>query len=85
LEGDKETVAAELVREEKKLVALSPSVGKYDLCVFVVARSIAEIDDLRRSIREKRGVKRVAVNIWINPHFNFESCESQATKELTYG
>ena len=75
LEGNPETIADELTNEQYNLAGLSPSVGKYDLCVFVVATSIHELNALRRHIREKEGVKRVAVNIWTESHFNFDNFE----------
>lgn len=81
LEGNPEIVAEELAHEQKNLAGLSPSVGKYDLCVFVVATSISELNTLRRRIREKKGVKRVTVNIWTKPHFNFDNFELKTTGE----
>jgi DNA-binding Lrp family transcriptional regulator len=75
LEGNPETIAEELTSEQYNLAGISPSVGKYDLCVFVVATSIQELNALRRHIREKEGVKRVAVNIWTESHFNFDNFE----------
>ena len=81
LEGDNSAVIAELVSKQTNLAGISPSVGKYDLCVFAVARNISELDDLRRTIREKRGVKRAAINIWIKPYFNFDNFELEATGE----
>ena len=81
LEGDKETIIGELCSEHTNLAGVSPSVGKYDLCVFAVAKNLFELDALRRSIREKRGVKRVVVNIWTKPYFNFDSFELKPTGE----
>ena len=81
LEGDPETVAEELACEQKNLAALSPSVGKYDLCLFPVATSIDELNALRQLIREKKGVNRVTVNIWTKTHFNFDNLELTPTGE----
>jgi DNA-binding Lrp family transcriptional regulator len=72
LEGNSKTLVEELSREQTNLAGLSPSVGKFDLCVFVVAKSINELDDLKRRIRKKEGVKKVSVNIWTKSRFNFE-------------
>ena len=81
VEGDKEAIVTELSNEQTNLLAVSPSLGKYDLCVFVVTKNLSELNDLRRRIREKRGVKRIAVNIWTTPHFNFENFELKPTGE----
>ena len=81
LEGNPETVIEELTHEQKNLAGLSPCVGKYDLCIFVVAKTINELNALRRHIREKKGVKRVVVNTWTKPHFNFDNFELKGTGE----
>lgn len=81
LDGDKKTIITELTNEQTNLAGISPSVGKYDLCVFVLSRDLPELDALRRIIREKKGVNRVAVNIWIKPYFNFENFKIEPTGE----
>jgi Lrp/AsnC family transcriptional regulator for asnA, asnC and gidA len=73
LEGDKDAIITELCKGGMNLAGISPSVGKYDLCIFAIAKSLLELDQIRRHIKGEKGVKRVAVNIWTQPHFNFDN------------
>jgi Lrp/AsnC family transcriptional regulator for asnA, asnC and gidA len=73
LEGDKDSLITELCSGGMNLAGVSPSVGKYDLCVFAIAESLLELDQIRRRIKGERGVKRVSVNIWTRTHFNFDN------------
>ena len=55
-----------LERAKEKLIELSSSIGKYDLCAFMFARSLQDLDSITQAIRKHPGVKRVAVNIWVS-------------------
>jgi len=81
LETDSKVIVDELSPLPSNIVGLSPSVGKYDLCIFVLATSVAELDSLRQSLMKKKGVKRVAVNIWTQDYFNFENLKIESTGE----
>jgi Lrp/AsnC family transcriptional regulator for asnA, asnC and gidA len=60
-------------RADLNLAALSKSVGKYDLFIFLVAKSIDELNDLKDTLVKEHGAERVSVNFWSKPHFNFEN------------
>lgn len=75
-----ETEIANLIRERarKNLIELSSSLGKYDLCAFMLAKSLQEVDNITQAIRKHPGVKRVAVNIWVSePYFLLENLHMQ--------
>jgi DNA-binding Lrp family transcriptional regulator len=80
LNADQESGVVKLIRKHAKVIALYQSVGKYDLCAFVVAKSMAELDQLKQVIRKHVGIKRIAVNFWDTSNFNFENIELQVKR-----
>lgn len=71
----------ELNHLQGNIVGLSPSVGKYDLCIFVIAANIEELDNLRQHLTKNKSVKEVAVNIWTADYFSFENLNIESTGE----
>ena len=83
LDYDQETEIAKLIRGRAKanLIEFSPSIGKYDLCAVILAKSLQELDSITQAIRKHPGVKRVAVNIWVSePYFILENLDLQPTR-----
>jgi DNA-binding Lrp family transcriptional regulator len=60
-----------LIRKFAYLIHLDRSIGKYDICAFVIVKDIKQIELLKESIRKHVGVKRIAVNFWGKTCFNF--------------
>jgi DNA-binding Lrp family transcriptional regulator len=77
LNPNQEEEVAKLIRERASVIESAQSVGKYDLLVFMVAKSISEIDNIKQLVRKHPGVKNVAVNLWTNPRFTFENLNLQ--------
>lgn len=62
-------------RADLNLAALSKSVGKYDLFIFVIAKSVNELYELKDALMKEHGVGRISINFWSKPHFNFENVD----------
>lgn len=78
LDYSQENEIVKLIREQAKanLIELSSSMGKYDLCAFMLTKSLQELDNITQAIRKHPGVKRIAVNIWVSePCFLLENLE----------
>ena len=56
------------------------TIGKDNLMLFVVAKSLHELNTLRLSIKGQPGVRRVVVNIWSTPHLVFKNINLQPTR-----
>lgn len=69
-----------IIKEQARVVSLSRSVGKNDLSIFLVAKSIEEIDNLKQAIRRQVGLSRITINIWDTPHLNLENVDIQPTR-----
>lgn len=68
-----ETEIKEKIRQVKNVVICAESIGRYNLCVFVVTYDINELNETISLIRNIQGVKSVNVNIWTDSrHRNFE-------------
>jgi Lrp/AsnC family transcriptional regulator for asnA, asnC and gidA len=77
LKANQYSHVSKLIRKHAILIALNPSFGRYDLCAFVVAKSIEQLENLKENIRKQQGVRRIAVNFWDKPYFNFENIDLQ--------
>jgi DNA-binding Lrp family transcriptional regulator len=87
LNPDQEERVTKLIqnRRDLNLVALSQSVGKYDLFISLIAKSVDELDDLKDAIMKEHGVAHVSVNFWIRPRFNFENVSLNPKRAETHG
>lgn len=71
LDHNQEDNIIELIRKHTKVVGIDKTIGKYDLCLFVFAESINELDKLKYLIRKQKGVKNIEINIWNKIHLNY--------------
>jgi DNA-binding Lrp family transcriptional regulator len=87
LNPDQEQRVTKLIqnRRDLNLAALSQSVGKYDLFIFLIAKSVDELDDLKNAIMKEHGVAHVSVNFWSRPRFNFENVNLNPKRAETHG
>ena len=64
-----------LIEDRANVIILSKSIGKHDLTVFLVAKKLADIDQLRQDISAQAKVRKIVINLWTTPYFNFENLE----------
>ena len=76
LDSHREHDVIEFIKRQVKVAGYNRTIGKYDLCLIVFAKSINELDELKYSIRKQKGVKNVELNIWSKTHFNFNRIDS---------
>lgn len=77
--GNQEQAIEKLIAQHTNLVELSTSVGKYDLCALVYAKSLTQLDEIASSIREDFGAREVTLNVWSYPaKFTFENVDLQS-------
>lgn len=80
LNPDKETIVMKILKENSNVIAISQSVGKYDLTIFLVAKGIKELERLKQVIRKQEGIRKISISLWSTPHFNFENIDLQPTR-----
>lgn len=71
LEPNQEVEVANLIRKFTYLIHIDISLGKYDICAFIIATNMNQIELLKATIRNHTGIKRIAVNFWSKTYFNF--------------
>lgn len=63
----------ERIRQIENVLICAESIGRYNLCTFIVTHDINELNETICKIRSIQGVKNVNVNIWTgNRCRNFE-------------
>jgi DNA-binding Lrp family transcriptional regulator len=65
--GNRDQEIIKLIGEQTYLVEPSPSIGEYDLCALVFAKSINELDKMAYSIRKHFEASKVTINVWSGP------------------
>jgi Lrp/AsnC family transcriptional regulator for asnA, asnC and gidA len=75
LNANQEPRVSKIIRKHGNLIALHPSVGKYDLSAFVMAKNLTELEQLKQIIRKQPGVRRIAINFWNKCYFNFDNVD----------
>ncbi len=78
VDGNKEHEILKAIKEQTSIVEPSPSIGEYDLCVLIIAKSISELDKLAYSMKEKFSARKVTINVWSGPPENlYENIDLQ--------
>lgn len=75
LDPHRECAVINFIKRQVKVGGINRTVGKYDLCLIVFAKSINELDKLKHSIRKQKGVTNIELNIWSKEHFNFDNID----------
>lgn len=75
LEPNQEDNITEFIKSKVKVAGIDKTIGKYDLCLVVFAKSINELDELKYQLRKQKGVKNIELFIWSNDHLNFDSVD----------
>ncbi len=75
LDPHREHDVIEFIKRQVKVGGINKTIGKYDLCLTVFAKSINELDELKYSLRKQKGVTNVELNIWSKRHFNFDNID----------
>jgi hypothetical protein len=77
LASDQEKEVINLISEKGSVFECSQSIGRHDLWIFLVAKSISELDNIKRMAKMHSGVKSVTVNLWTKTNFTFENLKLQ--------
>ncbi|XHH10592.1 MAG: Lrp/AsnC family transcriptional regulator [Candidatus Bathyarchaeia archaeon] len=68
-----ENEVKERVRQTENVLICAESIGRYNLCAFIVAYDLTQLNETICKIRSIQGVKTVNVNIWTGKrHRSFE-------------
>ncbi len=78
IDGNYDQEIIKLIDEQSFLVEPSPSIGEYDLCALVFAKSIGDLDKIAYTIRERFAARTVTINVWSGiPTMNFQNIDLQ--------
>jgi Lrp/AsnC family transcriptional regulator for asnA, asnC and gidA len=77
VEDDQEHNITKLIRKNIKVAGIDHTIGKYNLCLFVFAKTVNELDKLKYLIRKQKGVKNIEINIWNKIHMNYTNINLQ--------
>lgn len=71
VEPFREPDIVKLIKKHALVAGIDRTLGKYDLCLFVFAKNLDDLDRLKHLIRKQKGVMGIEINIWNKFHFNY--------------
>jgi Lrp/AsnC family transcriptional regulator for asnA, asnC and gidA len=68
------------IRAMGNVIICAESIGRYNLCALIRERNIEELNKITSTIKNIRGINRVAINIWSGePYYNYAKTLSKQT------
>jgi len=78
LDSSQYSKVIKIIEEQTNVIILSHSIGKHDLTVFLIAKNLMNIDQLKQIIAARAWVRKISINLWTTPHFHFGNVEIKA-------
>ncbi len=72
---ESENDVIQLIKQHTKVAGIDRTIGKYDLCLFVFAKDLKDLDRLKNLIKTQKGVKKIDINIWSEFQLNYDNIE----------
>ena len=70
------------IRKMERVIICAESIGRYNLCALIRGRSIEELKNVTSKVKNLKGIKRVAINIWTgNVYYNLAKTFNQVDTE----
>jgi Lrp/AsnC family transcriptional regulator for asnA, asnC and gidA len=77
-DGNKDEEIIKAMKEQIHIVEPSSSVGEYDICGLVFAKSLSELDKKAYSIKERFAARKITINVWTGePKMVYENIDLQ--------
>jgi Lrp/AsnC family transcriptional regulator for asnA, asnC and gidA len=68
----------QIIRAMESVIICAESIGRYNLCTLIRGRDIEELNKITSTIKNIRGINRVAINIWSGePYYNYAKTLNQ--------
>lgn len=67
----KTQAAAEAIRKQPNVIVCTKTIGRFNMCCFVVAKNMEELDRVTQKIKDVSGVKGIAVNIILDCYLKY--------------
>ncbi len=63
------------IRKRSKVMAIHKTIGGFDMLVFIVSKTINDLNNLKQVIKKNNGVKNTSLMILQKLHLNYEAVE----------
>ena len=74
----------EYIEKHPNLIILSKTIGIHDLYIFLIAKSIKQIEDIRRTVSAYASVRKIHLHLWTTPQFIFSNVQITPTGRMTH-
>jgi Lrp/AsnC family transcriptional regulator, leucine-responsive regulatory protein len=80
-ETPKTQVIVEEIRQQPNVIVCTKTIGRFNMCCFVVAKNMGELDRVTQKIKNVVGVKNVSVNMILKHHEKFENIVNEVAEK----
>lgn len=70
---ERENQIIEMIKQHTKVAGIDRTIGKYDLCLFVFAKNLNDLERLKNLIKNQKGITKIDINIWNQFQINTEN------------
>jgi DNA-binding Lrp family transcriptional regulator len=70
-----------LINAHTVVAAIDRTIGRYDLCLFVFAKNLKDLDRLKNLVISQEGVNKIEVHIWHEFQLNYTNINLTSTRE----
>ncbi len=71
LESSTEDEIIEIITDQITVAGIDKTIGEYDMTVFVFAKTVNELDELKNILVKQKSVQGVEINIWNKMLLNY--------------
>ena len=75
LSNQKINEITDAIQENCKVYGIDKTFGEYDLCVYVFAKSVNDLDEVKTSLLNQKTIDNFEINIWNKVMVNYRNIE----------
>lgn len=64
------------IQEDCQVYGIDKTFGEYDLCVYVFAKSVSDLDNVKTSLLNQKTIDNFEINIWNTVKVNYKNIET---------
>ena len=75
LSNQKINEITDAIQENCQVYGVDKTFGEYDLCVYVFAKSVNDLDDVKTTLLNQKTIDNFEINIWNKVKVNYKNIE----------
>jgi len=64
------------IQEDCQVYGIDKTFGEYDLCVYVFAKSVSDLDNVKTSLLNQKSIDNFEIDVWNTVKVNYKNIET---------